>query len=136
MMSQIPLTPSSFRLLPAVSPPTVAVRTAATATPSGKGRSVLTTRALLRGTIQRTPKRPPKRDMRLVSKRWISVQAPRSTNAGIVKMTPAAMHSPADAPIVARLTSRIVPLNGFKSARAITAPGMMAETVMPAYKPR
>jgi hypothetical protein len=51
-------------------------------------------------------------------------------------MTPAAMHSPADAPMVAILTSRIVGLNGFMNARAMTAPGMIAETVIPAYKPR
>jgi hypothetical protein len=54
----------------------------------------------------------------------------------MVKMTPAAMHSPADAPMVAILTSRIVGLNGFINASAMTAPGMMAETVIPAYSPR
>ena len=49
-----------------------------------------------------------------------------------MKMTPAAMHSPAEAPMVAMLTSRMVGLKGFMRARAMTAPGMMAETVMPA----
>ena len=57
-------------------------------------------------------------------------------SAGIVKMTPAAMHSPALALTVARLTSRIVGLNGLSRAKDMTAPGIIADTVMPAYKPR
>ncbi len=53
-----------------------------------------------------------------------------------MNITPAAMHSPAEAPIVARFTSKIVPLNGLRRASAITAPGIIAETVIPAYNPR
>ncbi len=125
-----------FFCFPAVSPPTVVVRTAATAIPSGKGRDVFITSALLSGTIHKTPRSPPNRAMILVSRKWISLHVPRRTRAGMVKITPAAIHSPADAPIVARFISRIVPLNGFRRVNANTAPGMIAETVIPAYRPR
>jgi len=50
----------------------------------------------------------------------------------IVNITPAASASPAAAPIIPIFTSRIVPLNGFNNAKAITAPGITADTVSPA----
>ena len=49
-----------------------------------------------------------------------------------MKITPAARASPAAAPIIPMFTSRIVPLSGFNNAKAITAPGITAETVIPA----
>src|SRR6516165_4747399 len=57
--------------------------------------------------------------------------------AGKVKIDPAATASPADAMVCTRLFSRMVaPPAIRKSAIEITAAGMLAETVRPAYRPR
>ena len=50
----------------------------------------------------------------------------------MVNIIPAASASPAAAPIIPIFTSKIVPLNGLRKANAITAPGITADTVIPA----
>ena len=60
-----------------------------------------------------------------------------STKAGIVKMTPAASDSPADAAVWTILFSKILErLNMASTPMEITAAGIEAETVIPANKPR
>lgn len=66
----------------------------------------------------------------------MSFHAPRNSIAGIVNITPAASAVPAAAPIIPMFTSSIVPFSGFSSAKAITAPGIAADTVIPAYSPK
>ena len=62
---------------------------------------------------------------------------PRITSAGKVKIAPAATASPADAIVCTTLFSRIVePPRTRRIAIEITAAGMLADTVRPAYKPR
>jgi len=53
-------------------------------------------------------------------------------------MTPAARASPVTAMALARLISKMVPRTQrfFRITRAMTTAGMVAETVMPAYRPR
>ena len=59
------------------------------------------------------------------------------SNAGIVKITPAAKDSPADAAVCTILFSRILEFrNALNIPIDITAAGMDAETVMPANRPR
>src|SRR5581483_9743075 len=59
------------------------------------------------------------------------------TSAGKVKMAPAATASPADAMVWTTLFSRmVVPPSIRRIAIEITAAGMLAETVSPAYRPR
>ena len=60
-----------------------------------------------------------------------------SSNAGIVKITPAARDSPADAAVWTILFSRILDfLNTLNIPIDITAAGMDADTVIPANSPR
>ncbi len=62
---------------------------------------------------------------------------PRMTSAGNVKIAPAATASPADAIVCTTLFSRIVePPRIRRIAIEITAAGMLADTVKPAYRPR
>src|SRR5260221_2031209 len=59
------------------------------------------------------------------------------TSAGNVKIAPAATASPADAIVCTKLFSRIVdPPSVRRIAIEMTAAGMLAETVRPAYRPR
>ena len=57
------------------------------------------------------------------------------TKAGIVKIAPAISDSPTDAVVRAMFSSRIVPLNGRRTAIATTAAGKAAATVRPAFMP-
>ena len=60
-----------------------------------------------------------------------------SIRAGIVKITPAASDSPAEAAVCTMLFSRILDFRNIRSTpMEITAAGMDAETVMPANNPR
>ncbi len=62
---------------------------------------------------------------------------PSTTKAGKVKIAPAATASPAEAMVWTTLFSRIVARPSARStAIEITAAGMLAETVIPAYSPR
>ncbi len=62
----------------------------------------------------------------------------RNTNAGTVKITPAASDSPADAMVCTTLFSRIVPRRRMPRSTAIdsTAEGIEAETVRPIFSAR
>ena len=58
-------------------------------------------------------------------------------NAGIVKITPAAIDEPADAPVCTMLFSRIVPPPRRRStAIETTAAGIAVAIVRPAKRPR
>jgi hypothetical protein len=58
-------------------------------------------------------------------------------NAGIVKITPAAIDEPAEAPVCTMLFSRIVPPPSRRSTPIeTTAAGMAVATVRPANRPR
>ena len=66
-----------------------------------------------------------------------SVHAPRMIMAGMVKITPAARLSPAEAEVCTMLFSRMfVPRNNRRMAIERTAAGIEADTVMPAKSPR
>ena len=84
------------------------------------------------------PNRPPNNAIASVGNHSISTQMPMTSIAGTVKITPAANDSPALAMVCTALFSRI--LTSLKRLRRmsidITAAGILAETVIPAYKPR
>ena len=90
------------------------------------------------------PSRPPVKAITVVRIMSNFCQTPISISAGIVKIIPAARDSPADAAVWIWLASRIDPASDFRlSARIclritipITAAGMEAETVMPAFNPK
>ena len=66
-----------------------------------------------------------------------SCQKSRMIRAGMVKMTPAASDSPADAAVWTMLFSRMLLLrNSRRTPIDTTAAGIEAETVMPANSPR
>ena len=58
------------------------------------------------------------------------------TNAGMVKMAPAAMDSPIEPAVRARFSSRIEPPRKRSAAMLITAAGYVAAIVWPARNPR
>ena len=58
------------------------------------------------------------------------------TNAGTVKIAPAATDSPIEPAVRAMFSSRIDPLNARSTAMPITAAGYVAAIVWPARKPR
>jgi hypothetical protein len=71
-----------------------------------------------------------------VLSQYLSVShAPVMTKAGIVKIAPAISDSPTEAVVRAIFSSRIVPLNGRRTAMATTAAGNAAATVRPAFMP-
>ena len=86
--------------------------------------------------VNSTPRTPPMRAMRVVSMYLMPVQALMSTKAGMVNMTPAARLSPAEAMVLERFASRMVPPTALNTARDMTAAGMVAETVIPTLRPR
>ena len=66
-----------------------------------------------------------------------AVQCPTSSNAGIVKITPAASASPDDAAVWTMLFSRILERRKRRRmAIEATAAGIEADTVIPAKSPR
>src|SRR5579872_6463694 len=80
---------------------------------------------------------PPARHSAVTSRYGRLPLKPRITNAGKVKIAPAATASPADATVCATLFSRIVePPRTRRIAIDTTAAGILADTVSPAYKPR
>jgi hypothetical protein len=111
------------------------------ATDSGKGRDVSSTITRRRIVTNRMPRKPP-RIMRAVavmysfaSQPW-NRHIPRMTNAGIVKIAPAATDSPIDPTVRAKFSSRRVPLKMRRTAIPMTAAGYVAAIVMPAFRPR
>ena len=56
--------------------------------------------------------------------------------AGMVNMAPAARASPTAPVVLARFSSKIVPLNGRSTAMAMTAAGKVAATVIPTIRPK
>ncbi len=66
-----------------------------------------------------------------------SVQCPRMTSAGTVKITPDAMLDPAEAPVWTMLFSRMLPPPSTRStAIETTAAGIAEAIVSPANSPR
>ena len=93
----------------------------------------------LSAIVNIVPNNPPSRAIIVVSTSFISSHTLGITSsAGTVKMIPAAKDSPALAIVWTALFSRIVTF--LKSERKIimdiTAAGILADTVIPAYKPR
>ncbi len=62
--------------------------------------------------------------------------SPDSTNAGMVKIAPAATDSPIDPMVRVMFSSSSEPFISFSSAIPITAAGYVAAIVMPAFSPR
>ena len=124
-------------------PSSPASRTSAQAVPSGYSRVAcsLTIRALRRGTMNRTPRMPPHRAIRVISRMLGLSHRPsfaHRNSAGMVKMAPAARLSPAEPMVCTMLLSR---MEFFLSRTRMTpiemtAAGMEAETVMPTRRPR
>ena len=134
-----PATPIAVKRVLAEPPPTSpATSTSAQAVPSGKGSfpcsSTITAR--LRGIIIRSPRVPPRPAIRVTV---ISFGAsPNMYRAGMVKITPAAIDSPAEPMVCTMLFSRMVPRlrSPLRIPIEITAAGIEAETVIPTFKPR
>ncbi|OQB98374.1 MAG: hypothetical protein BWX80_03998 [Candidatus Hydrogenedentes bacterium ADurb.Bin101] len=84
------------------------------------------------------PSNPPNSTIKVVGQNLNSCQAPTNKSAGIVKIAPAARLSPADAIVCTILFSRMVPRRKIprRMAVLITAAGMEALTVIPAFNPR
>ena len=84
------------------------------------------------------PRSPPSKAIDKVGNHSISTHIPITSIAGTVKITPAANDSPALAIVWTALFSRI--LTSLNMLRKIsidmTAAGILAETVIPAYSPR
>ena len=136
--------PMPEKTVEAFAPPSSpARRTSAQAVPSGYSRVAcsLTISALRRGTMNSTPRIPPHRAIRVISRMLGLLHRPsfaHRNSAGIVKMAPAARLSPAEPMVCTMLLSR---MEFFLSRTRITpiemtAAGMEAETVMPTRRPR
>ena len=85
------------------------------------------------------PSTPPRIATQNTVTKFISSAKPITSNAGIVKMIPAASDSPADVIVWTALFSKIVTSLNFNNRRTsidMTAAGIDAETVIPMYKPR
>ena len=128
-----------------LSPPLSPARsTSAQAVPSGNGSTPCssTIRAVRRGTIKRTPSRPPHTAIADISRKegadTISLSAAHINRAGRVKMAPAASDSPADPMVCTILFSSILSLRSTKriSPMEMTAAGIDADTVIPTRSPR
>ena len=129
----------AYKIAKAPSPPSSpATSTSLQATPSGYGSASSTINSLRRAMVNIVPKSPPSVAMMSVSSHWMLVHRFITSSAGTVKMTPAAKDSPADAMVCTALFSRIeTSLNMVRRIIIdITAAGILAETVMPAYNPR
>ena len=87
------------------------------------------------------PRRPP-RIIRAVAIRYsfgsnpLNFHIPRMTNAGMVKMAPAATDSPMEPTVRAKFSSRREPLKIRRTAMPMTAAGYVAAIVIPAFRPR
>ena len=111
--------------------------TFAVATPSGNFSFAFKIKARLRGTVNNTPSIPPIIAILVTSQASILSQYPMITKAGMVKITPAAKDSPADAAVCTILFSKIFEFrNNRKIPIDTIAAGIDAETVMPAYNPK
>ena len=123
-----------------------ASKTEAQAIPSGYFKLLWleTIKTCLIGIINRIPNSPPVNAIAVVSIMSNSCQMPIKINAGIVKIIPAASDSPAEAAVWIWFASNIDPgLEFLKKipiylsvSIPITAAGMEAETVIPAFSPR
>ncbi|MBA7688189.1 hypothetical protein ES703_96668 [subsurface metagenome] len=108
----------------------------AQATLSGKGRSVSSTKVRLTSMMRKTPKIPPTSISIEDFTKSNFVHTPVIRKAGIVNMAPAARASPTAPVVLAKFSSKIVPLNGRRTAIAITAAGKVAATVIPTIRPK
>ena len=81
-----------------------------------------------------TPSTPPNKPIMVTFQNGKSCQTPAMTNAGTVKMMPAATDSPAEAIVWTMLFSRIDPLRMIPRRMPIEtiAAGIEADTVIPA----
>ena len=126
-MASAPLPPSS-----------PATKTSRHATPSGYGNASSTMNNRRRAIVNIVPSKPPNKAIARVGNHSMSTHMPITSMAGTVKITPAARDSPALAMVCTALFSRILTsLNRLRRiSMDMTAAGMLAETVIPAYNPR
>ena len=124
-------------------PSSPARRTSAHAIPSGYGSTPCssTIRALRRGTMKSTPRKPPNKAINVISRKpGISIlpSSAQRNSAGIVKIAPAARDSPAEPIVCTALLSKIEFLRKITRITPIeiTAAGMEADTVIPTLSPR
>ena len=119
-------------------PSSPATSTSLHATPSGYGRASSTMNNRRKAMVNMVPSHPPSNAMARVMPQLMSVHKPTTRKAGTVKITPAAKLSPALAMVCTLLFSRMVTsLNiNLRMIIDMTAAGMLAETVIPAYRPR
>ena len=111
--------------------------TSAAATPSGNLRPCSTISERRNGTEKKTPRMPPRPAIASTQAYRKSVQCPRMTSAGTVKITPEAIDEPAEAPVCTMLFSRIVlPPSRRSTAIETTAAGIADAMVRPANSPR
>ena len=131
--------PRAYRMATMPSPPSSpATNTSLHATPSGYGRASSTMNNRRKAMVNMVPSHPPNKAMARVMPQLMSVQSPTTRKAGTVKITPAARLSPALAMVCTLLFSRMLTSLNISRRMIIdmTAAGMLAETVIPAYKPR
>ena len=102
--------------------------------PSGYSNASSTMNTRLSAIVNIVPKTPPRIATQNTVTKFMSPAKPITSNAGIVKMIPAARDSPAEVIVCTTLFSRIVTslnFNNLRSSMDITAAGMDADTVMP-----
>ena len=93
--------------------------------------------ALRNGMVNNTPSTPPVSAIDIVVRKSNPCQYCSISNAGNVKITPAARDSPADAAVCTILFSRIFDVRKKRRiAMDMTAAGMEADTVRPTLSPR
>ncbi len=89
---------------------------------------------------KRMPRTPPTSiridDFQYACSKSKTGHAPEITNAGMVKIAPAATDSPIEPTVRAMFSSRIEPFIRRSTAMPMTAAGYVAAMVMPARRPR
>ena len=132
--------PNAYRITISDDPPlSPATKTSSHAIPSGYSNASSTMNTRRNAMVKIVPKTPPKIATQNTVTKFISSAKPITSNAGMVKIMPAASDSPADVIVWTALFSRIVTSLNFNKRSTnidITAAGIDADTVIPMYKPK